>query len=78
MGIVDHWGVQQPRDKQDEMAYERSLIASKTDYEIMRKLEDITTQNTDSDVVIKSSYILDFLGLDGYYTEFVYNKLDIP
>ena len=27
MGIAEHWSVRQLRDKQDEMAYERSLIA---------------------------------------------------
>ena len=69
MGIAEHWSVQQLRDKQDEMAYERSLIAAKPDDEIVRTLENITPQNTDPDVVLKSSYILDFLGLDGYYTE---------
>ena len=69
MGIAEHWSVQQLRDKQDEMAYERSLIAAKPDDKIVRTLENITPQNTDPDVVLKSSYILDFLGLDGYYTE---------
>ena len=69
MGIAEHWSVQQLRDKQDEMAYERSLIAAKPDDEIVRKLENITPQHTDPEVVLKSSYVLDFLGLDGYYTE---------
>jgi predicted nuclease of restriction endonuclease-like (RecB) superfamily len=69
MGIVQHWSVTQLRDKQDEMAYERSLIAVKPNDEIVKKLENISPQHTDPDVVLKSSYILDFLGLSGFYSE---------
>lgn len=69
MSIGDHWSVQQLRDKQDEMAYERSLIAAKPDDEKVKKLENITVQQTEPDVVLKSSYILNFLGLNDYYTE---------
>ena len=69
MGIAEHWSVQQLRDKQDGMAYERSLIAAKPNDEIMKTLENITPRHTDPDVVLKSSYVLDFLGLDGFYTE---------
>lgn len=60
------------------MSYERSLIAAKPNDEIVRKLENITPQHSDPDVVLKISYVLDFLGLDSYYTEFVSNKLAIP
>ena len=69
MSIGDHWSVQQLRDKQDEMAYERSLIAAKPDDEKVKKLENITVQQTEPDVVLKSSYVLNFLGLNDYYTE---------
>ena len=69
MGIAQHWSVTQLRDKQDEMAYERSLIAVKPNDEIVKKLENISPQHTDPDVVLKSSYILDFLGLSGFYSE---------
>ena len=69
MSIGDHWSVQQLRDKQDEMAYERSLIAAKPDEEKVKKLENITVQQTEPDVVLKSSYVLNFLGLNDYYTE---------
>ena len=37
MGIAEHWSVRQLRDKQDEMAYERSLIAVKPEDEIVKK-----------------------------------------
>ena len=69
MSIGDHWSVQQLRDKHDEMAYERSLIAAKPDDEKVKKLENITVQQTEPDVVLKSSYVLNFLGLNDYYTE---------
>ena len=69
MGIAEHWSVQQLRDQQDGMAYERSLIAAKPNDEIVQTLENITPQHTDPDVVMKSSYVLDFLGLNGLYTE---------
>lgn len=69
MGIAEHWSVNQLRSKQDEMTYERSLIAAKPDDEIVSVLEKITPQHVETDVVLKSSYILDFLGLSGFYSE---------
>ena len=69
MGIAEHWSVKQLRDKQDEMAYERSLIAAKPDDKIAKTLERICPQHIEPDVVLKSSYVLDFLGLSGYYSE---------
>lgn len=69
MGIVEHWSVQQLREKQDGMAYERSLIAAKPNDEMVRTLQSITPQHTEPEVVLKSSYVLDFLGLSGYYSE---------
>lgn len=69
MGIAQHWSVTQLRDKQDEMAYERSLLAVKPNDEIVKTLENISQRHLEPDVVLKSSYILDFLGLSGYYSE---------
>lgn len=69
MGIVEHWSVTKLREKQDEMAYERSMIAAKPEDEIVKALENVSPHHTDPDVVLKSSYILDFLGLSGYYSE---------
>lgn len=69
MGIAEHWSVNQLRAKQDEMSYERSLIAVKPDDEIVKTLEKIQPQHIEPDLVLKSSYILDFLGLSGFYTE---------
>lgn len=69
MDIAERWSVQQLRDKQDEMAYERSLIAAKTDDEIVKTLENITPLHAEPEVVLKSSYVLDFLGLGSFYSE---------
>lgn len=69
MGVAEHWSIQQLREKQDGMTYERSLIAAKPDNEIVKVLENVTTQHTYPDVVLKNSYVLDFLGLDGFYSE---------
>ena len=69
MGIAEHWSVRQLRDKQDEMAYERSLIAVKPEDEIVKTLEKVTPTHMEPDVVLRNSYVLDFLGLSGYYSE---------
>lgn len=69
MGISEHWSVRQLRDKQDEMAYERSLIAVKPEDEIVKTLEKVSPTHMEPDVVLRNSYILDFLGLSGYYSE---------
>ena len=69
MGIAEHWSVRQLRDKQDEMAYERSLIAVKPEDEIVKTLEKVTPTHMEPDVVLRNSYVLDFLGLNGYYSE---------
>lgn len=69
MGMAEHWSVQQMRDKQAEMVYERSLIAAKPDDEIVKTLETINSQHMSPDVVLRNSYVLDFLGLRGFYSE---------
>lgn len=69
MGIAEHWSVKQLRNKQDEMAYERSLLAVKPDDMMVKTLENINPHHMEPDVVLKSSYVLDFLGLSGYYSE---------
>ena len=66
MGMAEHWSVKQLRDKQDEMAYERSMIAVKPDDEIVKTLENTSPKHIEPDVLLKSSYVLDFLGLSGY------------
>ena len=69
MGIAEHWSVRQLRDKQDEMAYERSLIAAKPEDEIITTLEQVSPTHMEPDAVLRNSYVLDFLGLSSYYSE---------
>ena len=69
MGIAEHWSVRQLRDKQDGMMYERSLIAAKPKDEIVHTLEKLTSTHMEPDIVLRNSYVLDFLGLDSYYSE---------
>ena len=69
MGIAEHWSVRQLRDKQDQMVYERSLIAAKSEDDIVKTLEKISPTHMEPDAVLRNSYVLDFLGLSGYYSE---------
>ena len=62
MGIAEHWSVRQLRDKQDGMMYERSLIAAKPKDEIVHTLEKLTPTHMEPDIVLRNSYVLDFLG----------------
>jgi len=69
MSIVEHWSVRQLREKQDSMTYERSLVAVKPEDKIVKTLEKVTPTHMEADVVLRNSYILDFLGLNNYYSE---------
>lgn len=51
------------------MLYERSMIATKSETEISEQLTKINDENITPDVVFKSSYVLDFLGLSGIFSE---------
>ncbi len=68
---MQHWSVRQLRAQQDAMSYERSVIAVKTETGALcatNMMENNTEENL-ADVVFKSSYVLDFLGLSGLYSE---------
>lgn len=67
--LAEHWSLRTLRQKQDVMLYERSLIATKSDAEITAQLKEVSCENMTPDVVFKSSYILDFLGLSGLFSE---------
>ena len=69
MGIAEHWSVRQLRDKQDQMVYERSLLAAKLEDDIVKTLEKVSPTHMEPDAVLRNSYVLDFLGLSGYYSE---------
>lgn len=66
MSIAEKWSIRTLRQKQDTMLFERTAIAAKSESEILQ-----TLQNThiSPDLVFRSTYILDFLGLSGYYSE---------
>ncbi len=63
MSILYHWSVRQLREQEDKMVYERSLIASKPEDEQVKVLTTVTDGDITPDVILKSSYVVDFLGL---------------
>jgi predicted nuclease of restriction endonuclease-like (RecB) superfamily len=69
MSIVENWSVRTLRQKQDGMLFERTAIAAKPEDEIIKTLRTTIKTNINPDLVFKSSYILDFFGLTGYYSE---------
>ncbi|MCQ2243098.1 MAG: hypothetical protein MJZ32_02450 [Bacteroidaceae bacterium] len=62
------WGVRKLRENINKMYYERTLIAAKPEDEIIDTLVNERIE-TCPEVQLKSSYVLDFLGLSGYYSE---------
>lgn len=69
MSILYHWSVRQLRDQEDGMAYERSLIAAKPDDEQVTTLVKSTEGELSPEVILKSSYVVDFLGLTKGFSE---------
>lgn len=70
MCIAEKWSVRTLRQKEDTMLFERTVIAAKPDDVIVQSLESTTqTENIHPDLVFKNTYILDFLGLTGYFSE---------
>ncbi len=70
MSNVEKWSVRTLRTRIDSMLFERSVIASKPEEEIIMSLQnDLQNENIHPDLVFKNTYILDFLGLTGYYSE---------
>ncbi|NLK48101.1 MAG: DUF1016 domain-containing protein [Bacteroidales bacterium] len=68
MSVLEHWSVRTLRQKQDAMLFERTLIAKKPDKIIKSALEKSKT-DLSPDLVFRNSYVLDFLGLEGDYSE---------
>ena len=69
MSILYHWSVRQLRDQEDGMAYERSLIAAKPDDEQVTTLVNSTKGELSPELILKSSYVVDFLGLANGFSE---------
>ena len=69
MSILYHWSVRQLRDQEDKMVYERSLIAAKPEDEQVKVLTTVADGEITPDVILKSSYVVDFLGLKRGFSE---------
>ena len=69
MCIIENWSVRTLRQKEDTMLFERTAIAAKPNDEILEILQTTNNANINPDLVFKNTYIIDFLGLSGYYSE---------
>ena len=69
MSVVEHWSLRTLRQKEDSMLFERTAIAAKPEDEILHALQKTSNADISPDLVFKSTYILDFLGLDGCFSE---------
>jgi len=69
MSIVERWSIRTLRQKEDAMLFERTAIAAKPEDVILNTLQTADNTNLSPDLVFKNSYILDFFGLSGYYSE---------
>ncbi len=69
MTLLNNWSVRQLRDQEDAMVYERSLIAAKPEDEQVKVLSSVTKGEITPDVILKSSYVVDFLGLNRGFSE---------
>jgi predicted nuclease of restriction endonuclease-like (RecB) superfamily len=69
MCIIENWSVRTLRQKEDTMLFERTAITAKPDDEILQTLKKTDNTNLSPDLVFKNTYILDFLGVSGYYSE---------
>ena len=69
MSIRQRWSLRQLRKYEDAMLYERSLIAAKPEDKQIAQMEDLEPGELTPDMVLRSSYVLDCLGLSGYYSE---------
>lgn len=64
----NHWSLRELRRRQDAMDYERSFIATKQEDDIVSALS-APNPTENPEVILKSSYVVDFLGLHGYFSE---------
>jgi len=70
MTRLEHWDTRTLDEKIDQMLYERTALSKKPENLIKQELQQIKETNTLSpDVVFRSSYFLDVLGLADTYSE---------
>lgn len=67
---IEHWDTRTLCEKIDAMLYERTALSQKPEVLIKKELEQIHSTNTlTPDVVFRSSYFLDAIGLSDAYSE---------
>ena len=69
MAIQQRWSLRQLRKHEDEMLYERTLIAAQPEEEQIEALYRLEQGELAPELLLKSSYVVDFLGMNGYYSE---------
>lgn len=70
MAADQHWSKRTLKAKIDGMLYERTAIAKQPETVIIHDLEELRNERKmSSDLVFRDPYVLDFLGLQGNYSE---------
>ena len=70
MAAIEHWSTRELSDKIQSALYERTAISRKPEELIKAELKKVqNTGDLTPDLIFKSSYILDFLGLKDTYAE---------
>jgi predicted nuclease of restriction endonuclease-like (RecB) superfamily len=70
MAIVQRWNTRTLTGQMDKMLYERTAIAAKPQEQIEQAIKELKEDKAiNPELVFKSSYILDFMGLRGSYSE---------
>ena len=67
---MERWSTRTLRQKLDSMLYERTALSKKPDLLIRQELDALRESDTlTPDLVFQDPYVLDFLGLNGVYSE---------
>ncbi|MCL2141345.1 MAG: PDDEXK nuclease domain-containing protein, partial [Methanimicrococcus sp.] len=69
MCMIENWSIRTLRQKEESMLFERSSIAAKPEEMILQTLQKTDHANLSPDLIFRNTYILDFLGLNGYFSE---------
>ena len=69
MCIEQRWSARQVNRQQEAMQYEGTLIAAKPEDAQIALIDNLEPGELTPEMVLKSSYVVDFLGLHGYYSE---------
>lgn len=70
MAIAERWSTRILVEQMDKMLYERTVIAKNSEEHINKAIQNLKDlQHLDPELIFKSSYVLDFLGLKNTYSE---------